>query len=62
MTDETTTQDETATFEVEQLDPAKVSETLHSLVVLDHQLRDHGVSLAELLTDLARTRHGIRLD
>lgn len=43
------------------LDPGKAQMTLTDLVILDHQLRDHGSSLADLLRILAHTSSGIRL-
>lgn len=43
------------------LDPAKAEMTMLDLVVLDHKLRDHGSSLADILRILASTSSGIRV-
>lgn len=43
------------------LDPAKAQETMIDLVVLDHQLRAEGSSLASILRILAHTSQGIRV-
>lgn len=43
------------------LDPAKAEMTITDLVILDHQLRDHGSSLADILRALASTAAGIRI-
>lgn len=43
------------------LDPAKAQQTITDLVILDHQLRDEGSSLADILRILAHTSQGIRV-
>ena len=43
------------------LDPAKAQETMIDLVILDHELRDQGSSVADLLRTLAHTARGIRV-
>lgn len=66
MTDETSQADPTSeTVQADlaaapQVDPAKAEETLTELVILDHKLRDHGSSLASLLSSFARSSAGIR--
>lgn len=43
------------------LDPAKVEQTLADLVTLDHELRDHGLSVAALLKAFADKSFGVRV-
>lgn len=43
------------------LDPDKTQETMVDLVVLDHALRDHGSSVADLLRFVASSARGIKL-
>jgi len=43
------------------LDPVKAQMTITDLVILDHQLRDEGSSLADILRILAYTSQGIRV-
>ena len=42
------------------LDPAKAQATLADLVIIDHNLRDHGSSLADVLRHVAWSAKGIR--
>lgn len=41
------------------LDPDKVEATLGDLVKLDHALRDHGLTVADLLKHVAASSRGI---
>ncbi len=43
------------------IDPAKAQATMVDLVTLDHELRDHGLSLGLLLRSYARSSAGVRL-
>lgn len=43
------------------LDPLKAQITITDLVILDHELRDHGSSVADLLRNVAHTARGIRV-
>lgn len=70
MTDKTETEiakiDPTVASDIDgdgklDLDPAKAEMTITDLVILDHQLRDEGSSVASLLRTLAHTAQGIRV-
>lgn len=44
-----------------EINPDKAQETLVELVTLDHELRDHGLSVADLLKAVADKTFGIRV-
>lgn len=43
------------------LNPDKVQMTMLDLVTLDHELRDHGTCVADLLRHVASTARGVRV-
>lgn len=43
------------------LDPAKTEQTLTDLVILDHALRDHGLTVADLLRHVASSARGVQV-
>ncbi len=43
------------------LNPEKVEQTMLDLVTLDHALRDHGTSVADLVRHVAASVRGINL-
>lgn len=44
-----------------ELNPDKVQETLTDLVLLDHALRDHGLTVADLLRHVAASARGVNV-